>query len=109
MACGRICLDINYLYSLTSRQFSNIQNGWNAQQEMQTKTSWEQTRQLYDAVIRPNLKDKEKTAKEIMPFPWDKEEDVVENEKVIEEKSSQEMEDRWAYIDSREVVDVSKL
>lgn len=109
MACGRICLDIDYLYSLTSRQFSNIQNGWNTQQEIQTKTSWEQTRQLYDAVIRPHLKDKEKTAKEIMPFPWDEEEEVVKVDKIIEEKSYQEMEDRWAYIDSREVVDVSKL
>lgn len=109
MACGRICLDIDYLYSLTLRQFSNIQNGWNTQQEIQTKTSWEQTRQLYDAVIRPYLKDKEKTAKEIMPFLWDEEEEVVKVDKIIEEKSYQEMEDRWAYIDSREVVDVSKL
>lgn len=109
LACGRIGLDILYLYTLTSRQFSNIQAGWNAQQEMYTKTSWEQTRTLYDAVIRPHLKDKEKSAKDILPFPWDKEIEVVKSAEIFEEKSYEEMEARWAELDRCEVVDVRKI
>ncbi|WP_286407669.1 hypothetical protein [Myroides marinus] len=101
MACGRIGLSFDYLYSLTSRQFSNIQDGWNANQELQTKTSWEQTRMLYDAVIRPHLKDKNKSARDLLPFPWD---DNSMNDEELEINNSEElsfedMEARWKEID----------
>lgn len=108
MACGRIGLSFDYLYNLTSRQFSNIQEGWNIQQEMQIKTSWEQTRSLYDAVIRPYLKDKKKSAKEILPFPWDKDIEEQVNEKVPE-ITSEEMEERWRRIDKMNKESIGKL
>ncbi|MCO7721975.1 hypothetical protein NJB85_02130 [Myroides odoratimimus] len=108
MACGRIGLSFDYLYNLTSRQFSNIQEGWNGQQEMLTKTSWEQTRSLYDAIIRPHLKDKKKSAKDIFPFPWDKEIEEQVNEKVPE-ITTDEMEERWKKIDAMNKENIGKL
>ncbi len=96
-------MSFDYLYDLTSRQFSNIQDGWNANQELQTKTSWEQTRMLYDAVIRPHLKDKNKSARDLLPFPWDDHGlQICDNEVQIcdnEELSFEDMEARWKEID----------
>ncbi|MDX4973713.1 hypothetical protein [Myroides odoratimimus] len=100
-------LSIDYLYSLTPRQFANIQDGWNANIEMQTKTSWEQVRTLYDAVIRPHLKSKNKSAKEILPFPWDKEDARASEENP--EKTSEEMEERWEKIDKMKKESIGKL
>lgn len=88
-------LDINYLYALTPRQFSNIQVGWNQKTERQTKTSWEQVRTIYDAVIRPHLKSKNKSIREILPFPWDQE-DILDN---TQEEGFEEMKGRWDKID----------
>lgn len=100
-------LSIDYLYSLTPRQFANIQDGWNANVEMQIRTSWEQVRTLYDAVIRPHLKSKNKSAKEILPFPWDKE-DARASEETPEE-TSEEMEERWEKIDKMKKESIGKL
>lgn len=74
---------------------------------MQTRTSWEQTRTLYDAIIRPHLKSKNKSAKEILPFPWDKE-DWQANEEIPEE-TSEEMEERWKKIDAMKKESIGKL
>lgn len=108
-------MSFDYLYSLTPRQFYNIQVGWNTSQELQTKTSWEQTRTLYDSIIRPNLKDRDKSVRDILPFPWDvpvKNEDLgMRNSDggVKEELSFEEMEAQWADIDRKEVVSTRKF
>lgn len=99
LACGRMGMSISYLYSLTPRQFDNIQQGWNANLEMSTKTSWEQTRKLFEVIIRPHLKDKNKTAFDLLPFPWDIKEKESEEK---EQESFEEMADRWSEIDKVE-------
>ncbi|MDR2223811.1 MAG: hypothetical protein LBE34_13915 [Flavobacteriaceae bacterium] len=92
---------------MTPRQFANIQAGWNANLEMQTKTSWEQIRTLYDAIIRPHLKSKNKSAKEILPFPWDKDNELKNlADENGEELTYEEMEDRWVKIDAMDRVSI---
>lgn len=66
--------------------------------------SWEQTRTLYDAIIRPHLKSKNKSSKEILPFPWDNE--IESKQEDEEELTFEEMEERWAKIDAMDRVSV---
>ena len=56
---------------------------------------------LYDAVIRPHLKDKNKSARDLLPFPWD---DNSMNDEELEINNSEklsfeDMEARWKEID----------
>ncbi|QQU04033.1 Uncharacterised protein [Myroides odoratus] len=108
LACGRIGLDINYFYSLTPRQFNNIQLGWNENNEMQIKTSWEQTRKIFEAVLRPYMKDKTKTAKDLLPLPWDTEEVHAEEDLDAEQNTFEEMQERWRLIDEKKKVVINE-
>lgn len=88
-------LDIGYLYSLSPRQFYNIQKGFMEKEELNAKTSWEQTRKLFFAVLKPHLKKATIKENELMPFPWDVEEgldglvsksDTVEDIEAVKER-----------------------
>lgn len=46
MACGEIGLTVTYFYSLTPRQFYNIQVGYYKKQENQLQNDWLQTKVL---------------------------------------------------------------
>ena len=98
-------LDIRYLYSLTPRQFSNIQAGWSLNIEIQTKTSWEQTRRLVFSSLQPYLKSKKSVASDIMPFPWD----VLDQDEStnLPNEGYAEMSDRWSKIDEMKKQSIS--
>lgn len=95
-------LTIDYFYSLTPRQFHNVQVGWNQNQEMQIKTSWEQTRRLYEGILRPYIKDKNKTVQDLLPMPWD----VEDVQQMGETEGFEAMQERWRLIDERKKMSV---
>lgn len=72
MACGQIGLTIDYFYSLTSRQFSNIVAGYQKKEDNLSKERWIITRKLMYASMWVNLKEGIKET-DILPFEFEKE------------------------------------
>ena len=80
LACGELGLEIDYFYSLTAREFANIIKGARQRQEMDLKTSWEQSRRIVHAILiqyQPTNKQgkfkKPFHLTDVMAFPWEKE------------------------------------
>jgi len=71
-ACGEMGFDINYLYSLTPREYENILVGKLKKQDLLLQNSWEQIRTVvyYNYLLQPTEGSK-KTATEILPLHWD--------------------------------------
>tara|TARA_R100000306_G_C4382307_1_gene146366 strand:- start:10735 stop:11070 length:336 start_codon:yes stop_codon:yes gene_type:complete len=63
LACGEIGLKVNYFYSLTPRQFFNIQAGYFKKQERLLENDWLQTKVLSYFVFSsiPKKKAKQKS------------------------------------------------
>jgi len=104
LALGEIGLSYDGFYSLTPRSFTNIVNGFRNRQYEEAKISWEQTRYLFYATLKPHLKGNP-SLKKIMPLPWDSEE--IEDEKEIIETAEQaeqilqEQTEYWANVDRK--------
>jgi len=66
-------LNVDYLYSLTQRQFFNILRGYVKKQEEATKLQLILNRDLEFAIAKPHLKNEYRhlTPKTYKPFPWE--------------------------------------
>lgn len=106
MALGEIGLSYDGFYQLTPRSFTNVVNGFRNRRYEESKTSWEQTRYLFYAALKPHLKGNP-SLKKLMPLPWDNEDDDTDIEKVIIETPEQAEEilkqekDFWAEVDKK--------
>ena len=71
LACGQMGLNIDYLYSLTERQFFNILRGYVKKQEEAAKLQLTINRDLEFAIVAPYLKNQHLTPETYKPFPWE--------------------------------------
>jgi len=90
IGCGEVGLKIEYLYSLTPRQFHNILEGFRNKEELRLRHLYETTRMIMYAAQSPYA-DKKFKPEDIMIFPWEKKEknDVDDNDRVY--KSADEI------------------
>lgn len=65
-------LNLNYFYSLTPRQFYNIQKGFGKRSEDQLKDQLILNRRLAFTFVSPYLKDKNLTEEKWMPLYFEK-------------------------------------
>jgi len=85
LALGQLGLNIDYFYSLTLRQFTNIVNGYRKKEDILSRERWQIARKIMYASLAPNL-DPGTTEETIITFPWEKE--MIENATV---KNKEEM------------------
>ena len=77
MALGELGLALDYFYSLTPREFSNILSGYRDRQESEFRDRWERTRRQMWAALAPHQKKGSQfTPGKLIEFPWDKPEAV---------------------------------
>jgi len=95
-------ITVPYFYSLTPRQFYNIQAGRRRKEERDFKEQWERTRAIIAVSLIPHLK---KTASrditKIYPLPWDSQKGesfIKEDPKILTQKAL----DFWAKIDKKQ-------
>lgn len=112
MALGEIKLSYNDFYALTPRSFTNVINGFRNREYEDQKLSWEQTRYLFYASLKPHLKGNP-SLKKLMPLPWDVE-DMEEGDAVLltpeqAEKAIAEASAKWEEIDRKRLVNQTNL
>lgn len=103
MALGVMGLEHHYFYSLTPRVFSNISKGFNQRKESEEITSWTQTRKMMFAVLKPHLKNKNATEKDLFVFPWENK--TEEDSEFLTENQAEEIlkkqKEFWKKIDNK--------
>lgn len=91
-------LEIGYFYSLTPRQFVNIQKGYANKKEQEMRLQMVLNRRLEFAIVAPYLdKAKKLTEQTWRPFDWEKETTNQPVERTF--KSKAEMRALWDKID----------
>jgi hypothetical protein len=70
LALGQLGLKLKYFYSLTPRQFTNIERGYRKQEDTLSKERCVLTRKIMWATAFPHLKEKI-TEEQLWPLPWD--------------------------------------
>lgn len=109
LALGEIGLSYDYFYSLTPRVFYNIVEGYRMKEEKNIRCSWEQTRCLFYAALKPHLKGN-KTAEQLMPFPWDnKDNDHDDQQITTAEEAEAVLQKQKEYWDAIQVKKGEKL
>lgn len=92
-------LTIDYLYSLTPRQFFNIQKGWSDRREAESNERLILTRKIMFASLLPHTKkDHQLTEKEIWTLPFETEDKMSETELISELEAAEKY---WEKIDKR--------
>lgn len=95
-------LDINYFYSLTPRQFYNIQKGFYKKNEDQLKQHLFLNRRLAFYFVSPYLKDKNLTEEKWMPLYFEKQKTSKEYlQQQIEQVEKQKA--FWAMVDAKKM------
>ncbi len=112
MALGEIKLSYNDFYALTPRSFVNVINGFRNREYEDQKLSWEQTRYLFYANLKPHLKGNP-SLKKLMPLPWDTE-DIEEGNVILltdeqAEKAIAEASSKWEELDRKRLVNQTNL
>ena len=80
VACGEVGLNIDYFYSLTPREFSNILTGYRKKEDEAFKDRWQQTRMLMHTMVLPNLKKGQKLSpQQLLEFPWETKENKTQS------------------------------
>lgn len=94
-------LTISYFYSLTLRQFLNIQKGWSDKRDADAKMQMVLTRKMMFAALSPWGKNL--TEEKVWPFDWENEqqEQRTEAETAQMEKELEASKKRWAERDAR--------
>lgn len=71
-------LEIEYLYSLTPRQFNNVVRGYTKREEIREMGEWERARQIayISAIFSGNAK-KNLRPIDLMKFAWDESKDTM--------------------------------
>lgn len=85
-------LSIDYLYSLTPREFNNICTGYVAKQSIEHQTKWEMARIGWFYSIAPNLKKGAKPT-DLMQFDWEK--DLNTKTQKLTPEQEKEFFSRW--------------
>ncbi|QLE02881.1 hypothetical protein HX109_15380 [Galbibacter sp. BG1] len=99
-ACGEIGLELNYLYSLTSREFYNIAKGYSDKKFLLYKDAWEQSRMtaFYSVVaMAKNIK----KPQQILEFPWDKKEELMSMDNRSAKEILEKQKSYWDKIDQK--------
>lgn len=92
-------LTIDYLYSLTPRQFFNIQKGWNDRRVNESNERLILTRKIMFAALLPHTKKEHQlTEKDIWTLPFEVEEKTPESQLIADLEAAEKY---WEQIDKR--------
>lgn len=91
-------MSITYFYSLTPREFNNIQQGYNERREAESNERLILARRLMFAVLAPYKKGM--TEESLWPLDIDKQHDVEARDEADMVKQLQDSIDFWARIDA---------
>lgn len=99
MACGKIGLDIKYLYSLTQRQLHNIVNGYEKKEDYASRERWQIARKIMYGSMYSFMSESFKET-DIIVFPWEQKKLIKltqEEEKNLKEQEaiSESFFNRW--------------
>lgn len=91
-------------YCYTPRTFNNILVARRQKEQTLSRESWEQTRAITVAILRPHLaeKDRKKPIDVLWSFPWDSEAGKPKEDPIETFKKSKAM---WAAIDEKRKLD----
>ncbi len=93
-------LTIDYFYSLTPSQFTNISRGYVEKREIDIKLSWEQCRfNSFYAVVAHSKRIKR--PEQIITFPWEKSETQVQKDNRTPEEQLIAVKEFWENIDKK--------
>lgn len=83
-------MDIDYFYSLTPRQFTNILIGYRRKEENEEKGKWQRVRLKIYYSLLPYTEKKDFSPKDVFELPWDEEESTEIERKINTKKELQE-------------------
>ena len=90
-ALGCIGLSFDDFCGLTIGEFEAVCKAWHDQQERVVQDEWERMRLLAAITIQPHVK-KKITARQLLPFPWEKGTKKAEAPKVSAEEAKRRFE-----------------
>jgi Xaa-Pro aminopeptidase len=90
LACGEMGLNIDYFYSLTPRQFTNILIGYRRKEENQEKGKWQRARLAMYYSLLPYSEKKDFSPADVFALTWDDEKDLLQETRKI--KTREELE-----------------
>lgn len=73
IACGEVGLDVNYFYSITPREFTNILIGYRNKEEAKEKAHWVRSRLTMYYALLPYTENKKFAPEDVFKFPWEEE------------------------------------